>query len=142
MKRWIRIAPVLAFGLGLVGCNNSGAASSAPTDVQQSTRQAVCDAQAKVLDVVGQVQASSLQSKADVIAQLQLLQGELNSQADSLQSKGQSAAATKVKDVADGAGRLATAINGTDPGAVVTAAAQVADAVRRVPGCPSSSPSA
>jgi len=47
-----------------------------------------------------------------------------------------------VRKVADAVGRLATAVNGSDPAAVVTAAAQVADAIRRVPGCPSSSPSA
>ena len=88
------------------------------------------------------VQASSLQSKADLATQLQLLQSQLSTQADSLDSNGQGAAATEVRKVADAVGRLATAVNGSDPAAVVTAAAQVADAIRRVPGCPSSSPSA
>jgi len=142
MKRWTSFAPAFALVVGLVACSNSGTGSTLPTGVQQTVGQAVCDAQAKVLDLVGMVQASSLQSKADLATQLQLLQSQLSTQADSLDSNGQGAAATEVRKVADAVGRLATAVNGSEPGAVVTAAAQAADAIRRVPGCPSSSPSA
>lgn len=141
MKRWRAVPPMLALAVSLVACSNSGT-TTAPSSVQQTVQQAVCDAQAKVLDVAGKVQASSLQSKADLVAQLQQLQTQLNSQADTLASNGQSAAARQVRNVADGVGQLATAVNGTDPAAVVAAAARVADAIRQVPGCPSSSPSA
>ena len=130
MKRWTSFAPAFALVVGLVACSNSGTGSTLPTGVQQTVGQAVCDAQAKVLDLVGMVQASSLQSKADLATQLQLLQTQLNSQADSLDSNGQGAINTM-----NSAGK-------SEPGAVVTAAAQAADAIRRVPGCPSSSPSA
>ena len=134
------LVPILA--VALAACSSSGTPSTTPSNVQQTVSQAVCDAQAKVLEIVGKVQASSLQSKADLVTQLQLLQAELSSQADTLQSKGQGAAATQVRNVADAVGQLSTAVNGTDPAAVVTAAARVADAIRAVPGCPSSSPSA
>ena len=141
MKRSLLFAPALALLVGLVACSSDTGKASRPSDVQ-TAKQTVCDIQARVLDVVGKVQASGLQSKADLATQLQQLQGELDSQADSVQAQGHSAAATKVRNVADAVGRLATAVNGTDSGAVVTAVTQVADAIHRVSGCPSSSPSA
>ena len=141
MKRSLLFAPALALLVGLVACSSDTGKASRPSDVQ-TAKQTVCDIQARVLDVVGQVQASGLQSNADLAKQLQQLQGELDSQADSVQAQGHSAAATKVRNVADAVGRLATAVNGTDPAAVVTAVTQVADAIHRVSGCPSSSPSA
>jgi predicted small lipoprotein YifL len=126
--------------LTVAACGNSGPATPSPSAVRQTVGQAVCDAQGKVLDAVAKAQASP-PSKADLVAQLQQLQNQLNSQAATLDSQGQATIATQVRNAATGLGQLATAVNGTDPAAVVAAAAVVANAIRQIPGCPSSSPS-
>ena len=89
-----------------------------------------------MLDAIGRIQASALQSKSALASEIQDLQGQLQTRADDLAAKGLSSVADKVRAVADRVGELATAVSGSDPGAVVTAAAQVADAIRNVPGCP------
>jgi TolA-binding protein len=126
----------------LAACSNSGTStlpSSPPTTLPPSASQAICDAQGQILSILSQVQATSLQSKAELAAQLQELQAKLAEQAESLESQGATPLADQVRAASDAVGQLATAVNGTDPAAVVSAVGEVADALSKIPGCPSPS---
>ena len=143
MKRSLAIGALAV--LTLAGCSNSNnpttVPATRPTGVQQSVGQAVCGLQAQVLSVIGQVQASSLQSTEALTTQLQDIQSKLEAQANTLASQGATPLADQVRKAADAVGQLAVALGGSDPAAIVSAGAAVSDAVSKIPGCPTPSAS-
>jgi hypothetical protein len=131
-----------ALVVGLVSCGDSADEATLPTPLPtESFGRAVCDARGRVFDVVGQVQTGAVESKADVAARLRTLAEQLDSEAERLRSQDLAQAAKSVAALSTATSQLAAAVEGTDPSAIVAAAARAASAVQAIPGCPSPSPS-
>jgi hypothetical protein len=141
MKGPFVIIGTVAIAVSLSACtNSSGQAATSPIPTA-SVGRAVCDARGRVLDVVGQVQTGAVQSKADVASRLRTLAQQLDSEATRLRSQGLRSAADKVSTLSVATTQLATAVEGSDTAAIVSAATKAASAIESIPGCPSPSPS-
>ncbi len=141
MRKLVIIIGTVAIALSLSACgNSSGQAVTSPLPTA-SVGRAVCDARGRVLDVVGQVQTGAVQSKADAANRLRTLARQLDSEATRLRSQGLTSTADKVRTLSAATTQLATAVEGSDTAAIVSAAAKAASAIESIPGCPSPSPS-
>ncbi len=141
MRKLVIIIGTVAIALSLPACgNSSGQAVTSPLPTA-SVGRAVCDARGRVLDVVGQVQTGAVQSKADAANRLRTLARQLDSEATRLRSQGLTSTADKVRTLSAATTQLATAVEGSDTAAIVSAAAKAASAIESIPGCPSPSPS-
>jgi hypothetical protein len=146
MKRLLSSIGVLAV-VAFTACSDSGGSTPSPTlpttlpsSIAATVGQKVCDIQAQLVDIVGQLQGTTLPSPADVASRLQDLQTQLQDEADTLESQGASPLSDQVRALADAVGQLATSVTGADPTAVISAAASVAAALSQIPGCPSPTP--
>jgi len=141
VRKLVIIIGTVAIALSLSACgNSSGQAVTSPLPTA-SVGRAVCDARGRVLDVVGQVQTGAVQSKADAANRLRTLARQLDSEATRLRSQGLTSTADKVRTLSAATTQLATAVEGSDTAAIVSAAAKAASAIESIPGCPSPSPS-
>jgi len=141
VRKLVIIIGTVAIALSLPACgNSSGQAVTSPLPTA-SVGRAVCDARGRVLDVVGQVQTGAVQSKADAASRLRTLARQLDSEATRLRSQGLTSTADKVRTLSAATTQLATAVEGSDTAAIVSAAAKAASAIESIPGCPSPSPS-
>jgi len=141
VRKLFVIIRTLAIALSLSACSNSSKQAVTSPLPTASVGRAVCDARGRVLDVVGQVQTGAVQSKADVASRLRTLARQLDSEATRLRSQGLSSAADKVRTLSSATTQLASAVEGSDTAAIVSAAAKAASAINSIPGCPSPSPS-
>jgi len=141
VRKLVIIIGTVAIALSLSACgNSSGQAVTSPLPTA-SVGRAVCDARGRVLDVVGQVQTGAVQSKADAANRLRTLARQLDSEATRLRSQGLTSTADKVRTLSAATTQLASAVEGSDTAAIVSAAAKAASAIESIPGCPSPSPS-
>jgi hypothetical protein len=123
-------------------CGKSSGRTSLPSPPPPaSVSRAACDARGRVLDVVGEVQAGAVQSKAAVSARLREAARSLDGEAQRLRSLGLQAAANRVRSLSAATVQLADAVDRGDSAAIVAAAAKVAGAIQAIPGCPSPSAS-
>jgi hypothetical protein len=131
-----------SLSLSLAACGNSSGKTTLPSPPPTaSVGRAACDARGRVLDVVGEVQAGAVQSKADVSARLREAARSLDSEAQRLSSQGLQAAANRVRSLSAATVQLADAVDRADSTAIVAAAAKAASAIQAIPGCPSPSAS-
>ncbi|HYT81223.1 MAG TPA: hypothetical protein VEQ37_18625 [Actinomycetota bacterium] len=141
MRKLVIIIGTVAIALSLSACSNSsGQAVTSPLPTA-SVAPALCDARGRVLDVVGEVRAGAIQSKADVASRLRTIAGQLDSEATRLRTRGLTTAADKVRTLSAATTQLASAVEGSDTAAIVSAAAKTASAIESIPGCPSPRPS-
>jgi hypothetical protein len=103
MKRLLSSISALAI-LSLAACSNSNTSttlpSTIPTTIPSSIAatidQQVCDIQAQALSIIGQIQATTLQSPGDLAAQLKDMQTQLQDRANALESQGATPLADQV----------------------------------------------
>lgn len=92
----------------------------------------VCEAQDRVLEIIGDIQANPLESRTDLAGELSQIETELAEQAGDLETGGQEDAATQVRGVADAVGDLEAAVSSQDAGQLANAAAALANAVQQL----------
>jgi hypothetical protein len=115
----------------------TGVPTAVPTAVPTVTGapEAVCEAQERVLELAGQLQAGSVETQEDVTAELGELQGRLESEADQLESSGQQEAADQVRSAAGALEDLQDAVASQDPTQLASAVANLADAAEQIALC-------
>jgi hypothetical protein len=142
MKRALIVTSLLALAAGACS-DDGGSVTSTPTpsavisSAAAVANQALCNAQATALMIVGEAQSGAISSQSDVDAKLSQLQSTLGQQAADLDAQGQATLATSVRNLADAVGQLKTAIDGQDASAMVSAAAKVGSIIASLPACPS-----
>jgi hypothetical protein len=144
MKRLPSSMCVLAI-VGLAACSNSSNSATLPStlpttipsSIAATVDQKVCDLRNQVLSIFTQIQSTSPPSPAELAAQLQALQSQLQDEARTLDSQGATSLADQVRTLAGAVGQRATSFGGTDPATVVSAAAALGAALSQISGCPS-----
>jgi hypothetical protein len=140
MKRAIMTIGLLAI-FATACSSNSGTVNTTPTpsavisSAASAANQAICDAQTKAMQIVGQVESGQLTSISDATTKLGELQAALDTQASNLDSQGQPSLAANVRAVADAVGLLKTAVQSQSTSSMVSAATKVGTAIASLPAC-------
>lgn len=132
---------MLLVGAALFGaaCSDSGSeAIPTPSAAATAVSQAVCDAQARVVGIVRDIQSGTVDTQQDLASRLAQIQTELQSEASRLESAGQEDVAAQLEALADGVGDLETAVQSQDPDELASAAANLATAAGQVSLCEAS----
>src|SRR4029453_18493126 len=116
--------------------NTTPTPSAVISSAASAANQAICEAQTKALEVVGQVQSGQVSAISDATTKLGEIQGTLDTQASNLESQGQDALAATVRTLANAVDQLKTAVENRSTGAIVSAATKVGTAVASLPACP------
>jgi hypothetical protein len=142
MKRTLIVSSLFALAAGACS-NDGGSVTGTPTpsavisSAAAAANQALCNAQATALTIVGEAQSGAISSQSDVDAKLTQLQSTLAQQATDLDAQGQATLASSVRNLADAVAQLKTAIDGQNASAIVSAAAKMGSIIASLPACPS-----
>jgi hypothetical protein len=142
MKRAFIVAGILA--ISAAACSNdNGTISTSPipssviTSASAAASQAVCDAQSKLSQFLGQVQSGATPSKADADALLSQVQTTLDQEATTQDGQGNSGLAGNLRTLSASVGVLKSAVDTLPPAAIAAPAQAVAGVIASLNLCPS-----
>lgn len=134
-----RFTGALVLVAALAACTEAGEetddAVGTPTALPSEVQQALCDAQGQVIQAAEDVRSGDIQTREELITELEGLSADLEDQASQLEEEAPEAAAT-VRDLAESVTRLQDAVERADTSEAAAAADDVADAAADLPGCP------